>query len=205
MAIWSKEKVRRLTKGFTLKRKNCFSLQIRALFKSLQYQYISRRLRRRDVRKDHIRALNAGVQNFGIAYNAFIFGLNRSNILLDRKILSQLAKHEPYSFRAVFNEIRAQVDLPIKKQRDISYEEALQQGLLKQGPTVEPQLRDKEARFLRTREGQPDWYGFEREDFPYFYKEERKNYKSEFKSLKDQKKLPADFYDELPDTPDSTI
>lgn len=41
-------------------------------------------------------------------YSQFICGLNRSNIELDRKILSDLAKYEPYSFKAVVDEVKIQ-------------------------------------------------------------------------------------------------
>src|SRR5690349_18720999 len=113
MAIWARHKVFQLSKGYYGRSKNCFRISIRRLFKALQYQYKSRRLRRREVRTDWIRSINAGVRDLDINYSRFIYGLNRSNMVLDRKILANLAQYEPYSFKAVVDEVRTQVKLPL--------------------------------------------------------------------------------------------
>lgn len=196
MAVWSREKVSRLSKGFLGRRKNCFTIQIKAVFKSLQYQYIWRRLRRRVVKSQYIRSINAATRECEISYSKFIYGLNRSNINIDRKILSELAKWEPYSFRAVLGEISSQVKLPTKSTQNVTYDEALSKGLLYKGPYVKKESRDYHARYI---EDKTNSFGTERRDYPYFFKEEIKNFNKQFMNTKAEKKLPPDFYDEIPD------
>ena len=55
-----------------------------------------------------IQGINAACQQHGLNYSRFIMCLNRSNVNVDRKILSDLAIHEPYSFKAVCDEIMRQ-------------------------------------------------------------------------------------------------
>lgn len=54
-----------------------------------------------------------------------IWGLNRSNLQLDRKILSDLARNEPFSFRAVLEEIRLQKSLGDFRADEMSFDEAV--------------------------------------------------------------------------------
>mmetsp|Transcript_18506 Transcript_18506/g.2545 ORF Transcript_18506/g.2545 Transcript_18506/m.2545 type:complete len:102 (+) Transcript_18506:1-306(+) len=76
--------------------------------KSLQYAYVGRKLRRRNLRREWIRTINASVKEHGIGYGPFICGLNNSNINLDRKILSGLGVFEPLSFKAIVDEVKIQ-------------------------------------------------------------------------------------------------
>lgn len=203
MAIWSRAKFNRLSKGFVGRRKNCFVVQCRAVFKSLQYQYIWRRLRRRVVKVNNIKAINAAAREHGFSYNKFIFGLNRSNILLDRKILADLAKNEPFSFKAVFDEVSSKVKLPTRRPDEVSFEEALQKGLLYHGEYIQKDTRHRIARPFYPKEGEPDYFGTTREDFPYFYKEQDAEYFRKYAiNEKIEKKLPAEYYDDLPDVED---
>lgn len=198
MAVWSRDKINRLSKGFLGRRKNCFSIQIKAVFKSLQYQYIWRRLRRRVVKSQYIRSINAATRESEISYSKFVYGLNRSNINIDRKILSELAKWEPYSFRAVLGEIQSQVKIPTKTYK-VPYDEALSRGLLYTGPYVPKESRDYHARYI---EDKTNSFGTERRDYPYFFKEEIKKYNKNLMNSKAEKKLAPDFYDEMPDFPE---
>ena len=60
-----------------------------------------RRTKKREVRKLWIQQINAGTRLYGIKYSQFIHGLNEAKVTVDRKILSELAMFEPYSFRAL--------------------------------------------------------------------------------------------------------
>ena len=77
-------------------------------------------------------AINAGTREHGVRYNQFIYCLNRSNIQLDRNMLSDLAKNEPYSFKAVMDEVVTQVDPAILKEEkaEMTYQEAMDQGYI---------------------------------------------------------------------------
>ena len=199
MAIWNREKFNKLSKGFLGRRKNCFRIQVRGVFKSLQYQYKWRRLRRREVKKGFIKKINAGTRDLDISYSRFIYGLNRSNIIIDRKILSDLAMNEPYSFKAVVDEVKSQVKLPNITKIDVSLQEALDRSLIYVGEYKDWDNRDKAARFFQPLEGVDDHFGVKREDYPYFLENVNKDRKKSFPSVKAMKRLPGDYYDDLPD------
>lgn len=153
MGNWSKVKVLRLAKGFTGRAKNCYSLAIVRLHKSLQKSYSGRKLRRRTARKDWIVKINAALSDQSIKYSHFINGLNvLSNVILNRKILAELATNEPYSFRAVVNEVAEQAGIPRIPLPKMSYEEAKVQGeIVDTIPKVE--LKEPELELLRVRPG----------------------------------------------------
>lgn len=207
MALWSRYKVRRLSKGYFGRSKNCFRIAIRRVFKALQYKYFDRRVRRRTVRKNWILSLNAGVRDHGINYSRFIYGLNRSNILLDRKILADLAQNEPYSFKAVVDEIKEQVELPLhKKEEEMSYKEALEKKFLYHGEYIHKDTSDIEFKFAALDNPHaPDWFGLNREDFPSFYKKVIKDEKNEQIPLPVMKKMPFTAYDDIPSDPDDDL
>ena len=63
------------------------------------------------LRQNWIVSINAAVREHNIPYNRFINSLNKSNIELNRKILSEMAKFEPYSFKSVLDEVKIQGNL----------------------------------------------------------------------------------------------
>lgn len=197
MAVWARQKFARLAKGFLGRRKNTFVVQVRGVFKALQYQYIWRRLRRRVVKQNYIRKINAGAKDLDVSYSRLIYGLNRSNIQIDRKILSEIAQYEPYSFKAVVDEIKSQVKLPLLYNNQVSYEEALERGLLYKGEYKQVEFRDIHARLIMPKEGTPDYFGVTRPDYPYFVNELEAKYNKQFMKIKQMKRLPADYYDDI--------
>jgi large subunit ribosomal protein L20 len=204
MAIWSRQKFFKLSKGYYGRSKNCFRIALRRVFKSLQYQYRDRRVRRRDIRTTWIRSINAAVRDQGIPYSRFVYGLNRSNMELDRKILSDLAQNEPYSFKAVVDEIKCQVQLPCLKPAEfMTYQTALDKKLLHFNEYVNTPTKDIEFRFAKWKNpNEPDWYGLNRPDFPSFYLEQRRKSQSEQMPEHEMKKLPFTAMDDIPSDPD---
>jgi large subunit ribosomal protein L20 len=89
----------RLAKGFFGRRKNCFSLAIRAVEKGLQKAYIGRKLKKRVVRREWIAQISAGAREHNISYAKLIFGMRYAEIGVNRKILSTLAQQVPPSRR----------------------------------------------------------------------------------------------------------
>lgn len=89
------------TEGFFLGRKNRFRQAVEVLRHAWEYGYISRRLKKRDFRKLWIARINAAARTNGTTYSRLINALKKANISLDRKILSDLAIHDPNSFSAV--------------------------------------------------------------------------------------------------------
>jgi len=89
------------TEGYFLGRKNRFRQAVEVLRHAWEYGYISRRLKKRDFRKLWIARINAAARTNGTTYSRLINALKKANITLDRKILSDLAIHDPASFTAV--------------------------------------------------------------------------------------------------------
>lgn len=72
-----------------------------ARLKSMWYATRDRKVRKRDLRRLWITRINAGARQNGITYSRLIFGLRKANILLNRKMLADLAVRDPKAFTAV--------------------------------------------------------------------------------------------------------
>jgi len=84
--------------GFWGGRKNRYRQAIRTLYKSWQYAYIGRKLRKRDFRRLWITRINAACRQNGTTYSRLMGGLNAAEIDLDRKVLADMAVHDPAAF-----------------------------------------------------------------------------------------------------------
>jgi large subunit ribosomal protein L20 len=96
-----RNKVLKQAKGFTGRRKNNITTANAAVDKSLQHNYIGRKERKRNFRALWIQRINAAVREHGLTYSRFIAGLAKAKIDIDRKVLSDLAIHEPVAFKAL--------------------------------------------------------------------------------------------------------
>ncbi len=79
------------------------------VLRGLQFAYRDRRVRKRLMRRLWIQRINAAVRMHGLSYNQFIAGLKRSDVIIDRKQLSELAIHDAEGFRRIVEQIRPQV------------------------------------------------------------------------------------------------
>ena len=77
---------------------------------SLAYAYRDRRARKGDFRQLWIQRINAGARQNGISYSRFVSGLKAAGVELDRKILADLAVHEPAAFAALVETARGALD-----------------------------------------------------------------------------------------------
>jgi large subunit ribosomal protein L20 len=141
MTPWDRKKYYKLAKGFYGRNKNCRRTMVPRVEKSLVYAYRDRRVRRRLVRTEWILSINAAFREHFLNYSNFIFGLNRSNMKLDRKILADLAKNEPYSFKAVVDEVKLTPRIKELARDDVSYNEAMKRGLIIEGQIIVPVSR----------------------------------------------------------------
>ena len=91
----------KLAKGYRGRNKNCWRIAKQKVEKGLQYAFAGRKMRKRLVRELWITRINAGVRQYGLKYSQFIGGMVKEDILLDRKILAELAAYEPISFRCI--------------------------------------------------------------------------------------------------------
>lgn len=100
-------KIIKKAKGYYGRRKNTFRTANQAVEKAGQYAYRDRRTRKRNFRALWIQRINAGVREHGLTYSRFIDGLAKAGIEVDRKVLSDLAIHEPEAFKALVNQAQA--------------------------------------------------------------------------------------------------
>ena len=84
------KKVLKLAKGFRGRASKIFTAAKGRVEKALQYQYISRRLKKREFRSQWIMQINAGAREYGLSYSTFIHGVQESGVEVDRKILAQV-------------------------------------------------------------------------------------------------------------------
>ena len=95
------KKVLEQAKGFYGRRKNTIRIAKQAVEKSLQYAYRDRKNRKRNFRALWVQRINAATREHGLTYGRFIDGLNKAGIEIDRKVLSDMAIHEPQAFAAL--------------------------------------------------------------------------------------------------------
>ena len=101
------KKVIKRAKGYYGRRKNVFRVAVQAVERGMQYAYRDRRKRKSDFRGLWIQRINAGVREHGITYAKFIDGLKKANIEINRKILSEIAFHEPAAFKSIVEKAKA--------------------------------------------------------------------------------------------------
>src|SRR5205807_354943 len=85
----------RLTKGFRLSRHNLYRQSIVTLIRARRYAFRDRRVRKREFRRLWIVRINAACRMRGMRYSLFISALQRSQVILDRKTLADIAVHDP--------------------------------------------------------------------------------------------------------------
>jgi large subunit ribosomal protein L20 len=101
------KKVFKAAKGFYGRRKNTIRIAKQAVEKSMQYATRDRKNKKRTFRALWIQRLNAAVRMHGLTYSRFIDGLGKAGIEVDRKVLSELAIHEPAAFAAYVESAKA--------------------------------------------------------------------------------------------------
>lgn len=102
-----RQKVLSLAKGFRGGHSKIFRTAADTVDRALRYAYRDRKVRKRDFRRLWIARINAAVRMHNLSYSKFIAGLRRADILLDRKVLAELAISDPPAFGRVV-EIAAQ-------------------------------------------------------------------------------------------------
>ena len=100
------KKVLEQAKGYYGRRKNTIRIAKQAVEKANQYAYRDRKNRKRNFRALWIQRINAAARGLGLTYGRLIDGLNRAGIEVDRKVLSDLAIHEPAAFAALVEQAK---------------------------------------------------------------------------------------------------
>ena len=103
------KKILALAKGFRGRRKNVFRIAKQAVMKAGQYAYRDRRTRKRVFRQLWIARINAASRAAGLTYSKFMAGLKKAQIDIDRKVLADLAVHDPAGFESIVAKVKAQL------------------------------------------------------------------------------------------------
>jgi large subunit ribosomal protein L20 len=95
------KKVLKAAKGMQHARRSSIKLAKQGVIRALQYAYRDRRNKKRDFRQLWITRINAATREHGVSYSAFMNGLKKNNVTIDRKVLAELAVHEPKAFESL--------------------------------------------------------------------------------------------------------
>ncbi len=96
-----RKKTLKLAKGYYGSKSKHFKMAKQQVMKSGNYAYIGRKQKKRDFRRLWITRINAACRAEGINYSTFMNGLKTAGIELNRKMLSEMAIHDPASFTAL--------------------------------------------------------------------------------------------------------
>lgn len=100
-------RILKLASGYRGAHGRLFRSAIEAVHRGLVYAYRDRRQKKRHFRALWIMRINAATRQHGLAYSRFINGLSKANIQLDRRVLAELASHDPQAFGQIVAAARA--------------------------------------------------------------------------------------------------
>jgi large subunit ribosomal protein L20 len=98
-----RRKILKLAKGYFGARSRLLRTATEAVDRAMKYAYRDRRVRKRDFRKLWIARINAAARSNEISYSRFINGIKKAGVDLDRKILADIAVHDPGGFSEIVN------------------------------------------------------------------------------------------------------
>ena len=102
-----RKKLFSITKGYWGQRKNVYRRAREAYLAALSRAYNDRKRKKRDFRKLWITRISAAVRAEGMSYSAFMNGLKRTGITLNRKVLSEMAIYDREAFSALVEKVKA--------------------------------------------------------------------------------------------------
>ena len=100
-------KILKLAKGYFGHKSKLFKVANQQVMKSLSYAYRDRKAKKRDFRRLWITRINAAARINGLSYSKFMNGLSKANILLDRKVLADIAVKDPAAFTSLCGKAKA--------------------------------------------------------------------------------------------------
>ena len=93
-----RNKILKLAKGYWGAKSKHFKMANEQVMKSLQYAYTGRKLKKRDFRQLWITRINAACKLNGMNYSTFMNGLKKAGIVINRKVLAELAVNNKAAF-----------------------------------------------------------------------------------------------------------
>jgi large subunit ribosomal protein L20 len=101
-----RKRILKQAKGFYGKRKNVYTVAKNVVEKGMTYSYVGRKLKKREYRRLLISRINSAVREEGFTNYQIINLLNKKGIVLDRKILADLAMNSPESFNGLIAQVK---------------------------------------------------------------------------------------------------
>ena len=101
------KKILKQAKGYYGARSRVFRVAKQAVIKAQQYAYRDRKQRKRQFRSLWIIRINALVREHDMSYSQFIHGLKKAEIIVDRKMLSELAVHDKEAFSSLVEQAKS--------------------------------------------------------------------------------------------------
>ena len=102
-----RNRIRKHAKGFRGGRSKLWKAAVEAVHRKWRYAYFHRRKRKGDFRQLWIARINAAAREAGISYSKLIAAMAKANVIIDRKILADLAISDPNAFKKVVEVARA--------------------------------------------------------------------------------------------------
>jgi len=96
-----RRKILKLAKGFKGKRRSCYRIAKQSVFKALRHMYVSRKLQKRVMRRLWMTRIGAATRRHDVSYSAFMGGLRKARVELNRKMLADIAFRDPEGFAQV--------------------------------------------------------------------------------------------------------
>ncbi|MQY79289.1 MAG: 50S ribosomal protein L20 [Bacteroidetes bacterium] len=101
-----RKKIIKQAKGYFGRRKNVYTVAKNAVEKAMEYSYRDRRKKKGNFRALWIQRINAAARQYDMSYSEFMGKVNKKGIVLNRKVLADLAMNHPEAFEAVVNEVK---------------------------------------------------------------------------------------------------
>ena len=101
-----RKKILKRTKGYFGARKNVWTVAKGTYEKGLQYAYRDRKTKKRTFRALWIQRINAAARIEGLSYSRFMGLLKEKNILINRRVMADLARNQPEAFKAMVEKLK---------------------------------------------------------------------------------------------------
>ena len=105
-----RNKIMKLAKGYWGSKSKHYKMANQAVMKSLKYAYIGRKQKKRQFRQLWIARINATCKANGMNYSRFMNGIKKAGITMNRKMLSEMAIHDPAAFTALVEKAKAALE-----------------------------------------------------------------------------------------------
>lgn len=102
-----RKKILKAAKGYRLGKSRLYTTAKDQVEKSWSYAYRDRRAKKRTFRKLWIARINAACRLSGVSYSVFMNGLHKANVDLNRKVLADMAVHNPAAFEELVKQVTA--------------------------------------------------------------------------------------------------